>query len=93
MSPRGSSGRPTGSKGTKEWAIGAQGVKGKATTAGAVIFRAGVLSSIKNAKCWPILTNFGHFVANITRWCTFSRPKESGGVPKLTNMRYGEVWR
>ena len=27
--------------------------------------RAGVLFGIENAKCWPILTNLGYFVANL----------------------------
>ena len=27
-----------------------------------------------------------------TFWCTFYRPKECGGVPKLTNMRYDKIF-
>ena len=39
---------------------------------GGVLFRAGVLLSIKNAKCWHILTSLGYFVANLSTfwWCT-----------------------
>ena len=38
-------------------------------------FRAGILFSIKNAKFWLILANFGYFVANVRAfWCTFYRP-------------------
>ena len=63
------------------------------TTGGGVLFRTGVSISIENAKFMPILTNFSYFVANLcTFWCTFYRPKECGGVPKLTNMRYDKIF-
>ena len=39
-----------------------------------------------------ILANSGYFCGNIcTFWCTFYKPKECGGVPKLTNMRYDKI--
>ena len=62
-------------------------------------FQAGILFSIKNTKFWPILANFGYFVPNLHAfWCTFYSPKYWGGVPKLTNIRYGlqksnDLWR
>ena len=38
-------------------------------------FQAGVNLSIENAKFWPILTNFGYFLANLRTFrCTFYRP-------------------
>ena len=36
-------------------------------------FQAGVICSIENAKCWPILAHLDYFVANMcTFWCTFT---------------------
>ena len=54
--------------------------------------QAGVLLSLKNATLWPILASLGYYVAYLrTFWCTFNRHKQCGGVPKLTNIRYGQM--
>ena len=58
-----------------------------ATTSGGILFRAGILYSMENAKFWPILANYVYFAACLlTFWCTFYKPKQCGGVPKLTNV-------
>ena len=60
-------------------------------------FQASLLHSTEHTKFWPILVNFGYFVANLrTLWRTFYRPKLCGGVPKLTNIGFlsrTRLWR
>ena len=56
-----------------------------ATTGGDVLFSSQCLFLHRECK---ILANIGYFVTNLrTFWCPFYRPKQCGGVPKLTNIR------
>ena len=44
-----------------------------ATTGSSVLFQAGILFSIENAKYWPILAHLGYFVANLRTFrCTLT---------------------
>ena len=44
----------------------------------------GVLFGINNERFWPVLANFGSFVANSRKfWCTFYWPKLCSGEPTL----------
>ena len=61
------------------------------TTCGGVLFSTRCTFSLENAKCLLILANIGYFLASFhPLWCPFTcinSPR--GGVPKLTNIRYG----
>ena len=60
-----------------------------ATSGCGVFFQAILLFTIANAKLWPILLNFGHYVAILCiLWCAFYRHRQCDGVPKFTNIRY-----
>ena len=46
-----------------------------------------------NIKFWPISANLCYFVTNLRAfWCFFKGPKQCGGVPKVTNNRYGQTY-
>ena len=42
----------------------------------------------ENATFWPVLTDFGYFVANLRSFRV-----QGGGVPKLKNIRHAKVDR
>ena len=63
------------------------------TTGGSGLFFQDVgLFSIENAKFRPILANLSSFVANLRTFGGLYWPKECSGVPKLTSIKYEEVW-
>ena len=58
------------------------------TSGDGVLFQAMILLNVEKAyfaQFLPICLKLAYFL------CTFYRPKKCGGVPKLTNIRYGPL--